>query len=731
MKCPIIYVITFSVIAVIMLHSSVVVVSAARGNDFFDDFDNPKTNFSEKKFHYLSANEVQKKNVFVNEFGVWVHTKYDGFSDEIKLDIDLMTFRLMLNGGGWKYYSLSLGDTNDTIIGLQFVRTKIFLESEKTFVDVVETQFTMETQCDTTCDFEVSLEVRFPFSLLEAKSRLLDWMFFMLNYEGENKCNTPLSHPVFKWLQNLVFNNVYEKHPLVTSESYFCMRLGFFSPDGETGPNRVETRFFFGRNSLWDPCVFRFKITPYELDQEFPLTFNSSYLTVDDSGNEAFYRTFSVKFEPAAELQITSIPGEGKISYDFGSSSGRATKISFQASGGFFSGITQSFIIDPLPSYMAFDLTVLGERSFKYESDSVYDVTYIADSVQEGNLVTLELTDLPKEMIVRWGLWISLLSQTAKGLIDLDMSSDISRVALSLYGSEKPFIEIANFPQKLRLDGYLDIPNLRGYVSATKYSGASTTISVPLRYDKWEVTGTLTLYNGYGYTSFDLPSEGNNHVALGLDTNDTALFGITLSVFDTELEKEVLSVDVDAIATDDLFISFDCPGGAIENLQWSGRITELIDLIVSIDFQGAAFDLSGSWTVGESGFFELQLNTPVEVTFADIENNEFKLQGFISLNENSFVKIEWEWGQTGYFMVYTREPIGDQLYFEVGYGAPQNGVYQYGLKINATDFFDIKRTVMWDTENGQIPRIWILGDKPFPGEWDVWLLWNYEWYEVT
>ena len=87
------------------------------------------------------------------------------------------------------------------------------------------------------------------------------------------------------------------------------------SPDNNEGPNRVDTRFFFGRNSIFDPRVFRMKINPNNLDREYKLSFFSSYLTTDSYGSETFYRTFSINFEPAVELQITNIPRNGKISY--------------------------------------------------------------------------------------------------------------------------------------------------------------------------------------------------------------------------------------------------------------------------------------------------------------------------------------------------------------------------------------------------------------------------------
>jgi len=83
----------------------------------------------------------------------------------------------------------------------------------------------------------------------------------------------------------------------------------------------------------------------------------------------------------------------------------------------------------------------------------------------------------------------------------------------------------------------------------------------------------------------------------------------------------------------------------------------------------------------------------------------------------------------GHFTVFTNDLV-ENINFEVGYGYDQSyDEYEYGFRINGTDI-SIIRTIQWDTENGAIPRIWVLGDDLIPGSWDVWLLWQYEWYEV-
>ena len=716
-------------------------------------------------------NNMENKINIDNEYGIWIYTIFNGLSDEIKLDIDLVTFKLMIDGGGWKYYKLSLEEINDSSAGLQFVRTKIFLEEEEIFVDVVQTQFTFETSCNTYKDFEVSLEIRFPFSLLKSKIKSNNFFNFpFMRYNNNNNCLNFIKSKI----------ELYSKQTPILSESYFHIRIGYSSPDNNEGPNRVETRFFFGRNSILEPRVFRLKILPYDLGREYKLSYFNSYLTIDETGVENFYRTFSVDFEPAVELQITNIPGNGKIRYDFGNSGGVSTKISFKAQGGSLSNIIQSFIIDPLPEYMSFDLTILGERSFKYESEKKYSVKYIMESIEEGNLINLELQELPEIIKAEWGLKLFLLSLSGSGFIDLDMSSDLGSMALSLADSEKPFIEINNFPQKLRVDGFIDVPNLQGSIQASKYLGQKTIINIPLIFDKWEIIGTIYINNGYGAASFNLPDSNSDHVSLGFDTNNDPLLGLGLTVNDLDQNQQVLYIAVDAIATDDLFLSFDYISSEINNLQWSGRITELIDLEISIDYQGIGFNLATSWIVGEQGLFVFEINKEISIDLNQIDLGEIELDGKIGIypgtilevewergkigyiniqtdgielspeielnfldknsnevflfcsiimNPNCILKFDWEWGETGYFTIFTNDIIED-VYIEIGYNYDQNlDEFKYGFKITGSDI-NVIRTIQWDTENGIIPRIWILGDDPIPGNWDVWLLWQYQWYEV-
>ena len=617
------------------------------------------------KENYFRLGTIEKSTN--DDFGVWIHTEYNGQADSQKLDIDLTTFILMLKSGGWKHYNFNFGSVQATA-GVAFSRTQIWVDSDNAYVDVAQTQFMFETNGDTTEDYEVSLEVRFPFSSLEDKGKSKGL------FETRSSNIFEFIKSIFSKNNNLLLTSFLrklssrqeggEEAPTNLQEENFCVRIGFASPDGDEGPRRVESRFFFGRNSIWDPRVFRMKITPYDLGGDYKLSYFNSYLTVSDAGSEAFYRVFSVDFDPAAELQITSIPRQAKIGYAFGSTAGAATKISFLAEGGSLSNIVQSFLVDPLPSYMNFDLTILGERKFLYESDRQHSVTYMMEDVQEGELVEVALESLPKKVTAEWGLKVALSSWTVSGLIDLDMSSDIGRAAVSLYGSDTPFMEINNFPQHMDVSASLNIQALSGHVTANKFSTGSTTINVPIKWDKWEITGTLYINNGYGFASFNLPDSSSDHVSVGLDTNGNSLFGMAVTVVDTSIPKQILHVGVDAVATDNLNIGFDYVGSEIQNFGFSGKITELIDLVVSVDFSGINLDLSGGWTLGQGGKFDLGVNEDLVIDLSQLELGNVKLSGEIGLYEGSSISLEWERGQTGKVW-FTTNGVGFSPHVEV------------------------------------------------------------------
>jgi len=718
------------------------------------------------------------------DFGVFVNTKYDG--GEVittPLQLGMTDFASMLNTGESKQFSISMQNKDDTNIDLRFIRTKIMNNTEK----VVETKCNIITTCDTSKQYEVSVEVRFPFVMLDG---------------GQ---------------------------PLENNNPYFATKIGYQSQTGQGGTNHINTTVYIGRESISDPRVFRLSIKPENIETGSKLTFFTSYLTVDETGNEIFQRTYSIAFEPATELTITSIPREAKISYEFGRSAGVQTKISLRAEGGILDDIIQSILLDPLPSYMTFDLTIIGSREFLYESDQSYNISYSIDSIQNGNLVTFSVIGLPQRISATWGLQLGTLGDLAvSSFADLDMSQDVKRLSLSFFGNDQPFISLENFPKKLRFESGIDLRdgtgnitlirgldetrtlnvslqhkdmtvtksfelknnfvqmkwkidllNSTGFFNITRDSESIMTISTIIEYNNWTFTKALELRNSHLQLSWDvdreqrtgqvilerdagtgnptlsfslahegwilddtlefrnnylelywqLPTQTNTHVELGLITAGGQLFHNTISVVDDGTELFHIGF---GIQTDDHYImSWDYLNGQISNFQWSGRLLRLTDVDIGVNLAGEMFTISADIDVGESGSIELQFNKAVSVNFVNTASDSFKINGNVCINASRRLQLSWALGDTGYFTVYTfGQPLGDQFSLEVGYDPQHTGNYQYGFRLLGEHFIEITRTIQWYSVNGSLARIWILGDEPIPGDWTLEVLWNSQWYTV-
>ena len=83
------------------------------------------------------------------------------------------------------------------------------------------------------------------------------------------------------------------------------------------------------------------------------------------------------------------------------------------------------------------------------------------------------------------------------------------------------------------------------------------------------------------------------------------------------------------------------------------------------------------------------------------------------------------------FSIYTfSEPLGEEFNLEFVYDPQHSGNYKYGFRLTGDNFIEITRTIKWYSEDGQLIRIWILGDDPLPGDWELEVLWDYDWYPV-
>ena len=722
-----------------------------------------------------------------DNFGISVNTKYDdGETISRPLDIGITEFGSMLTTGESKIFDITMQNEDDTTVELRFVRTSIMGGSE----NVIETKFNVETDCDTTKDYDVSLDFKFPFAILGG---------------GQ---------------------------PSDSDNPYFKASVGYKSYSEESqGANKVDTTFYFGRESINDPRVFRLKLNPNSIGGNTKISFYSSYEAIDELGDEVFQRVFTTDFEPATELTITTIPTEARIQYDFGESAGTPTKITFDAQGGLFDDIYQSYLIDPLPSYMAFDLTLIGAGEFIYESDSTYDVTYSLDSKQDGNLVKFEVDKVPETIHASWGIDLGTFGDlSASSFAELDMSSDVQRLALYLNDNEIPFVNIEDFPRNFRFESFVDIPDgtgditiLRGIdevreinialafdeIVVTKSfelknnfvqlawdidlseghgiievnrdansemimstsieynewvftkslelrnshvalewdvdreertgniafsrdsEGGDPSITFSIAHNGWEIADTIDLKNDLIELYWDLPTADNPHAEIGINKGggDQELFYNTISIIDDSVE--LLSFGIGLETENNFRLSWDNDGGVISNFEWSGRIRTLSNLDVSVNLPGDILTISGSWTVSEAGQLNLALNQPVDITFVDFETNRFKVQGHISFYAGSQLDVAWDLQDVGFFTVSTNdEPLGEEASFMILFDPENQGNYKYGFDLTAPDFLETDVTVSWDRDY-LIPRILVSGQLPVNwAHWEKWLLWDYEWYEI-
>ena len=718
------------------------------------------------------------------DFGVWVNTKYnDGETISTPLQLGMTDFASMLNTGESRQFSVSMQSKDDTNVELRFTRTKIMNNTEK----VIETKCNIVTTCDTSKQYEVSVEARFP--------------FIMLGGGQPSEENNP----------------------------YFSTKIGYQSITGQGGANHVNTTFYVGRENISDPRVFRLAVKPENIGSGSKLTFFTSYLTVNGNGDEIFQRIYSIDFEPATELTITSIPREAKISYEFGRSAGVPTKISLRAEGGVLDDIIQSLLLDPLPSFMAFDLTILGSREFLYESDRSYNITYALDSEQNGNLVSFQVSGLPERIHASWGLALGTLGDlAASSFAELNMSQDVKRLALFFFGNDRPFISLENFPRKIRFESNVNLLNgtgnitlIRGLDEARKLNisveyqdmvvtksfelknnfvqmrwkidllngtglfnitrdsasvitisssieyknwtffktlelrnshlelswninreqrtgrvilsrdvaGGSPTLSFSIEHDGWILDDILEFHNNYLELIWQLPTQTNPHTQLGLITRGGELFHNTISVVDNGVELFHIGF---GIQTDDQYIiSWDYVNGQITNFNWSGKLLRLTDVDIAVNLAGDVFTVSADITVGQTGAVELQFNKAVAVTFVDTASESFKIHGNVSINANRRLQLSWELGESGHFTVYTfGQPLGDQFNLEVGYDPQHTGNYKYGFRLMGEHLIRITSQIQWYAVNGQLVRIWVLSDVPLPGDWTLQVLWNSQWYTV-
>jgi hypothetical protein len=289
-------------------------------------------------------------------------------------------------------------------------------------------------------------------------------------------------------------------------------------------------------------------------------------------------------------------------------------------------------------------------------------------------------------------------------------------------------LELRN--RNLEISWDVDRQQRSGQIILSRDTGSGNPqLSFSIAHDGWILDDTFEFKNNYLELFWQLPTETNTHVELGLITSGGQLFHNTISVVDDGTELFHIGF---GIQTDDHYImSWDYLNGQITNFEWSGRLLRLTDVDIGVNLAGEMFTVSADIDVGESGSIELQFNKAVAVTFVNTASDTFKINGNVSINATRKLQLSWELGDTGHFTVYTfGQPLGNQFSLEVGYDPQHTGNYKYGFRLIGEHFIQITRTIQWYSVNGTLARIWVLGDMPIPGDWTLQVLWNGQWYSV-
>lgn len=192
-------------------------------------------------------------------YGVWLRTEYDDNVNAQKLNIGIIKFFIMLTLKTEEDFIIDLENPGDTKIKLRFLPITKNIEGEGK-IKVIQTDFIIETNCDTSKEYLVNLEVRFPFNLIQntaeyvfntqsstfknIHNRKMEFLHTLLTLGKCRKSNN----------DGLLSSKKYY-HKDTTDEAYFTFRTGFSSQDGNIGPKKVTTSFYFGKDSIWDPLV--------------------------------------------------------------------------------------------------------------------------------------------------------------------------------------------------------------------------------------------------------------------------------------------------------------------------------------------------------------------------------------------------------------------------------------------------------------------------------------------
>jgi len=317
---------------------------------------------------------------------------------------------------------------------------------------------------------------------------------------------------------------------------------------------------------------------------------------------------------------------------------------------------------------------------------------------------------------------------------DRTVNSDFGEANFYLPNVQVPLLKIFNIPGNAYGMGQFWWNQLKGHMHAERSSasGEADPVRLSLTFDDLQISNQMSIGNGFldmegkiaenGYFKFDT---SNDFLDNSFEISNLASGGS-------------LAIDAGSIAADDFIADWNLdtagPSLKIEDLDLSGSLNLFENFNVNIGLSGKNAHFTGTWSVGETGGFEIDLfqTEPTTLNFNLDENFEnFNFNGYVVISQNIHFDVAWNWKQGvdptdyGYFTINDNTNNANILAIQL------NATYKdrFGADIKIIDaslYFKLK----WYKEPGQwLPHYWL--EYYVGGTIDhVYLLWEYQWHTV-
>ena len=313
-------------------------------------------------------------------------------------------------------------------------------------------------------------------------------------------------------------------------------------------------------------------------------------------------------------------------------------------------------------------------------------------------------------------------------------SSDFGEANFYLPNIAEPLLKIHNVPGNAYGMGQFWWNQLKGHMHAQRASssGLKDPIKLSLAFDDLKISNDLRIGNGFIDLQGKIAEDGYFKFDTAEDMLDNA-FEISNLATSTSL-----SIAAGSIAADDFSADWNLdttgPQLKIEDLDLSGSLSLFENFNINIALTGKNTHLTGTWSVGEQGGFEIDLfqTEPTQLNFnLDEAIEDFTFNGYVIISQNIHFDVSWSWQQGASSSDYGFFTINDNTNTANVLAIQLNATYQdrFGADIKIVDaslYFKLK----WYKEPGHwLPHAWL--EYYVGGTIDhVDLLWEYQWHNI-